>query len=138
MIAQQKNHCNCPDNSPVLLKGLSTTPFQCFKCLLLIDINTMVTDMQQVPSIREWHKKYRKAGHEILLDELSSINLEGITLSQQLKEERDVYYWMFEDYKKASYKQPRTCPFCPSTMQEMKSSKVTVCPDCKVAFPIKE
>lgn len=131
-----RNLCHCPTDTPVLLKGiLPTPPLQCLECQLPVALESSNATIELFISIHRWHQEYRQLEKQNLEDVISSINLEGFELSQQLNKIKTTYYWVFQDISNATYIQPKLCPFCGGLMQAIKHSNINVCHDCKVAYP---
>ncbi len=96
-----------------------------------------------------WNKKY-KALHDdwvsdkiihrdsgqALKDDLSEINLEGITLSQDLTKERETYFLLFNDNALGEVTVPDLCPYCGIKLVLSGRQRVMCCPDCRIAFEL--
>ncbi len=152
MNLNSENICHCSNESPVILQGsLTASPLNCIDCKKPVSLEGENKHEELNVSIDKWGKLYRSLftlwhdsidyrdwAKDNLLDEIGSINLEGLKLSQQYNVRRKTYYWLFQDYTNKDYVEPEHCPFCGATMEPIQENDFKVCHDCMTAYPNKQ
>lgn len=152
MKPDQDNICRCSKDEPAILNGsLQVSPLICMQCKQPILLNDAIITNELKHAILKWAKtynslfnlwfdtiEYREWAKQKLLDEIGSINLEGLELSQQYNAVRKTYYWMFQDNSNKDYVQPQHCPFCGASMLAILKNDFKVCHDCRIAYPDKQ
>jgi len=148
----QDNICRCSRDKPTLLHGsLPVSPLNCMQCKKPVILNNEITSNELEHATFKWAKtynalfilwsdtiEYREWAKQKLLDEIGSINLEGLELAQKYNTVRKTYYWMFQDNSDKDYIQPKHCPFCGSSMVPILENDFKVCHGCRVAYPDKQ
>ena len=148
----QSNICHCSTDEPAILNGaLPVSPLNCMQCKSPIPLNDVIIPNELQHALSKWAKsynslfilwsetiEYREWAKQRLLDEIGSINLEGIELAQQCDLIRKTYYWIFQDNSNKDYVQPLYCPFCGASMAPILKNDFKVCHDCRVAYPDKQ
>jgi len=144
--------CHCPGDAPVILQGsLPEPPLNCMQCKNPVSLEGANVSDELADAINKWGRlysalfslwrnsgEYREWAKHILLDEIGSINLEGLKLAQQYNVIRRAYYWLFQDCSDKDYVQPQHCPFCGASMEPILKNHFKVCHDCRVAYPDKQ
>ena len=152
MVLDQDNICRCSRNEPALLRGsLPISPLNCMQCRKPILLSDAIISKELEQATFKWAKtynslfilwsdtmEYQEWAKQKLLDEIGSINLEGLELAQQYNAVRKTYYWMFQDSSDKDYMQPQHCPFCGASMVPILKNDFKVCHDCGVAYPNKQ
>ncbi len=152
MKTDQENTCQCSDETPVILNGSQQeSPLNCMRCKKPVSLIESTSNDELAEAISKWGQLYRSLftlwqgsieykqwAKEKLLDEIGSINLDGLKLAQQYNEKRKTYYWLFQDYSDKDYVEPEHCPFCGAAMEPIMENKFKVCSDCKTAYPDKQ
>lgn len=100
-------------------------------------------------AFKEWSRKYKALyddwvsdkttnceSGQILKDDLSEINFEGITLSQALTIERETYFLLFNEHALGEVTVPDLCPYCDVKLVLSEKQRVMCCPDCRIAFEL--
>jgi len=149
MKLSQQSICRCSDEKPVLLKGSNhSSPLICIGCKNPVSLKKSNVTDELVAALIKWGQiyrslftlwcesvEYREWAKNQLINEIGSINIEGMELAQQYNVSRKTYYWMFQDITDKSYIQPKHCPFCGAVMETILSNDFKVCHPCKVAYP---
>jgi len=149
MKMDQENICHCSGDEPAVLRGsAAVSPLYCMQCKIPVSLEGENVAGELADAINEWAQvysalftlwrdsvEYREWAKQQLLDEIGSINLEGLELAQQYNAIRKTYYWMFQDNGDKDYVQPQHCPFCGASMLPTLENDFKVCHPCRVAYP---
>ena len=152
MKPDREKTCHCSNDAPVILQGsLPESPLNCMQCKIPVSLEDANVSDELADAINKWGQlysslftlwcdsvEYREWAKQKLLDEIGSINLDGLKLAQQYNVIRKTYYWMFQDNRDKDYVQPQHCPFCGAAMVPIFKNDFKVCHYCRVAYPNKQ
>jgi len=152
MKPDREKTCHCSNDAPVILQGsLPESQLNCMQCKNPVSLEDVNVSDKLADAIKKWGQLYsslftlwhdsvecREWAKQELLDEIGSINLEGLELAQQYNAMRKTYYWMFQCNSDKGYVQPQRCPFCGASMVPILKNDFKVCHDCSVAYPDKQ
>jgi len=141
--------CHCSSVVPVILQGsLQESSLNCMQCKNPVSLEDTNVSDKLADAIKKWGQlysslftlwhgsvEYREWAKQKLLDDIGSINLEGLKLAQQYNRVRKTYYWMFQNNSDKNYVQPQHCPYCGESMVPILENDFKVCHSCMIAYP---